>query len=103
MNWVLVNGETETGVTLHYMEEKPDQGDIVGQKRVPITSGGHRPDPVRQNDRWPPGTLMRETYPLLRAGAAPRLPQDHSQASYFGGRTPGDGLIDWRPTRPGDL
>ena len=30
VNWVLINGETETGVTLHYMEEKPDKGDIVG-------------------------------------------------------------------------
>ena len=33
---------------------------------------------------------------MLRAGTAPRLTQDHAQASYFGGRTPEDGLIDWR-------
>ncbi len=39
---------------------------------------------------------MREAYPLLRAGTAPRLTQDHARASYFGGRTPADGLIDWR-------
>jgi methionyl-tRNA formyltransferase len=38
---------------------------------------------------------MREAYPLLRTGMAPRLPQDHSQASYFGGRKPEDGRIDW--------
>ncbi|HPK53992.1 MAG TPA: formyltransferase family protein, partial [Smithellaceae bacterium] len=36
VNWVLVNGETRTGVTLHYMIEKPDAGDIVGQKEVAI-------------------------------------------------------------------
>ncbi len=42
------------------------------------------------------GTLLRETYPLLRDGQAPRLPQDHAQASYFGGRRPEDGRIDWR-------
>src|SRR5512139_3576126 len=35
VNWVLINGERETGVTLHYMEEKPDKGDIVGQERLP--------------------------------------------------------------------
>ena len=36
VNWVLVHGETETGVTLHYMERKPDAGDIVAQRSVPI-------------------------------------------------------------------
>jgi len=34
VNWALINGETRTGVTLHYMIEKPDAGDIVGQKAV---------------------------------------------------------------------
>ena len=37
MNWVLIHGETETGVTLHYMEEKPDKGELVGQERVAIS------------------------------------------------------------------
>ena len=36
INWVLVNGEKETGVTLHFMTPKPDDGDIVGQKKVRI-------------------------------------------------------------------
>jgi methionyl-tRNA formyltransferase len=40
--------------------------------------------------------LFRETYPRLRRGQAARLPQDHTQASYFGGRRPADGKIDWR-------
>jgi len=95
LNWVLVHGETETGVTLHYMEEKADQGDIVGAKRVPIT-----PEDTAltlfARMTVAAGTLMRECYPLLRAGQAPRVPQDHTQASYFGGRRPEDGLIDWR-------
>jgi methionyl-tRNA formyltransferase len=41
------------------------------------------------------GALMRESYPPLRAGQAPCVPQDQSQASYFGGRKPSDGLISW--------
>ncbi|HZK14487.1 MAG TPA: formyltransferase, partial [Desulfobaccales bacterium] len=41
------------------------------------------------------GQLFRETYPRLRRGQAPRLLQDHAQASYFGGRRPEDGKIDW--------
>jgi len=36
INWVLVNGEQETGVTLHYMTPTPDDGDIVAQHRIPI-------------------------------------------------------------------
>jgi methionyl-tRNA formyltransferase len=94
VNWVLINGERETGVTLHYMEEKPDKGDIVGQEKVAIT-----PDDTAltlfARMTVAAGTLMRETYPLLRAGTAPRLPQDQSRASYFGGRRPEDGLISW--------
>ncbi len=99
VNWVLVHGESETGVTLHYMEEKPDRGDIVAQRKVAI-------DPqdtaltLFAKMTAASEELMRDIYPLLRAGQAPRQPQDHSQASYFGGRRPEDGLIDWsRPAR----
>ena len=95
VNWVLVHGETETGVTLHYMEAKPDRGDIAGFKRVPITFEDTALTLFAKMTAAAQ-ELMRETYPLLRAGTAPRLSQEHSQASYFGGRTPADGLIDWR-------
>jgi methionyl-tRNA formyltransferase len=95
VNWVLIHGETETGVTLHYMEEKADRGDIVGQKRVAIT-----PEDTAltlfAGMTAAAGELMAETWPLLRNGRAPRLAQDQSQASYFGGRRPADGLIDWQ-------
>jgi methionyl-tRNA formyltransferase len=94
LNWVLINGEPETGVTLHYMEAKADRGDIVGAKRVPIT-----PEDTAltlfARMTVAAGTLMQECYPLLRRGQAPRTPQDHAQASYFGGRQPADGLIHW--------
>ena len=36
VNWALIHGESQTGVTLHYMTPKPDDGDIVGQKKVDI-------------------------------------------------------------------
>jgi methionyl-tRNA formyltransferase len=39
--------------------------------------------------------LLRETFPLIKAGLAPRTPQDPARATYFGGRTPDDGQIDW--------
>lgn len=97
VNWALIHGETETGVTLHYMEAKADRGDIVARKRVPIT-----PEDTAYTLfarlTVAAAELLEETYPLLRAGSAPRIPQDHSQATYFGGRKPEDGRIDWTKT-----
>ena len=95
INWVLVEGETETGVTLHYMVEKADRGDIVAQRRIAIDDEDtaltlHRK--ATEESRL----LMREVYPLLASGRAPRIVQEQSRASYYGGRRPADGEIDWR-------
>ena len=94
VNWVLVNGEKRTGVTLHCMVEKPDAGDIVGRRAVDIDFG----DTARTLcDKLcaAAGTLLAETLPLIRDGRAQRIPQDLSKGSYFGGRGPEDGRIDW--------
>ncbi len=95
LNWVLVHGETETGVTLHYMVEKPDRGDIVAQRAFPIAERDTAAD-LHRKATEATRVLFQETLPLLAAGRAPRIPQDHGRASYFGGRKPSDGAIDWR-------
>jgi methionyl-tRNA formyltransferase len=81
------------------MEATPDSGDMVARAQVPI-------DPedtaltLSEKMTTAAGELMRQTYPLLRMDVAPRIRQDHSRASYFGGRTPEDGRIDWgQPAR----
>jgi methionyl-tRNA formyltransferase len=94
INWVLVEGERETGVTLHYMVEKPDRGDIVGQRRFPIAEEDTALT-LHRRATEEARLLFREVYPLLREGRAARTPQDASQASYYGGRRPEDGEIDW--------
>ena len=94
VNWVLIHGERETGVTLHYMEVKPDRGDIVAQRAVPITDDDTALTLFRKLTDAA-AIVMRETYPLLRDGRAPRISQDHTTASYFGGRKPEDGRIHW--------
>ncbi len=99
VNWAILRGEKETGVTLHYMDEKPDHGDVVAQRRVAIA----RDDTAQTLTRKLAAEarlLLREVYPLLVAGRAPRVPQDHARASYFGGRKPEDGAIDW--SRPAE-
>ena len=95
VNWVLVHGERETGVTLHHMEARPDRGDIVAQRAVPIADDDTALSLNRKLGEAA-RLLLRETYPLLAAGRAPRIPQDHARASYFGGRRPEDGRLQWR-------
>ena len=95
VNWALVHGESETGVTLHYMTPRPDDGDIVAQKRVPISDA----DTARTLfDKIVEASseLLDETLPQLIAGTASRTPQNHAEATYFGGRKAKDGAIDWR-------
>jgi methionyl-tRNA formyltransferase len=94
VNWVLINGETQTGVTLHHMTKKADAGDIVCQRAVTIdfedTALTLHEKLCRET-----AVLLEEILPLIEAGDAPRTPQDLKAGSYFGGRRPEDGKIDW--------
>jgi methionyl-tRNA formyltransferase len=94
VNWVLVHGEERTGVTLHHMVEKADAGDIVGQRVVPIAKDDTA-FTLYGKLCVAAGILLDEFLPLMKIGRAPRIPQDISLASYFGGRRPEDGRIDW--------
>jgi UDP-4-amino-4-deoxy-L-arabinose formyltransferase/UDP-glucuronic acid dehydrogenase (UDP-4-keto-hexauronic acid decarboxylating) len=97
INWVLVNGEKETGVTLHYMTSRPDDGDIVAQERIAISDDDTALTLHRKVALTAEG-LLDEFLPRIQSGTAPRTPQDHAQATYFGGRRPADGAIDWFKT-----
>ncbi len=94
VNWVLVHGERETGVTLHYMTPRPDDGDIVGQKSVPIGDCDTVLD-LHGKLAVAAGELLDDLLPKILKGEAERFPQEYSSASYFGGRGPQDGEIDW--------
>lgn len=94
VNWAVINGETETGATLHYMVEKPDAGDIVDREKVEIAFTDTALD-VFNKVAEAAVTVIGRSFPLLVAGTAPRQPMDLAAGSYFGGRKPADGLIDW--------
>lgn len=99
-NWALVNGERVTGVTLHYMVARADAGDIVAQRRVPIAADDTALTLYRKQIAAAEA-LLREIYPQLCDGSAPRRPMDLTAGSYCGRRTPADGRIDWqRGARP---
>jgi methionyl-tRNA formyltransferase len=97
VNWAVLNGETETGATLHVMTGKADTGDIVDQEPVEIGTDDSALEVQRRVTRAAVEILKRRIEEL-KAGTAPRRPQDESRASRFGRRRPEDGQIDWSQT-----
>ena len=95
VNWQLVNGETESGVTLHYIVGRADAGDIIGQERVEVGPEDTAIVLYRKLLAAAERVLHRHLRGVLD-GAAPRIKQDESQATVFGGRKPEDGRLDWR-------
>jgi methionyl-tRNA formyltransferase len=94
VNWAIIRGETETGATLHYMTEKPDNGDIVAQQAVPILPDDTALE-VFQKVTVAAEMALNNVLPALLAGKAPAVKQDLSKGAYFGGRKAEDGIIDW--------
>ena len=95
VNWVVIKGETLTGVTLHEMVAKPDAGPIVAQKKVEIAF-----DDTAQTlfDKLvqAASAMLDEVLPGIKAKHIPKFPQDLSRGSYYGGRKPDDGRINWQ-------
>lgn len=96
--WALIHGELETGVTVHYIDDGVDTGDIVLQEAVAIA-----PDDTTAslyfNKLYPLGVkLVPEAVRLIREGKAPRIPQDPRLASFQPALKPDHTGIDWRQT-----
>jgi methionyl-tRNA formyltransferase len=95
LNWVLVKGETETGITLHAMTPKPDDGHIVAQTRLPIAwdeTALSLTDKAAQAGRG----LVRDAIPGLVDGSIQRIDQKTlGPSTYFGGRKPVDSRLDF--------
>ena len=94
VNWAVLHGETETGATLHEMAAKPDAGAIIAQTAVPIL-----PDDTAFEVFGKVTVAAEQTLwtvlPAMLAGQTLKQPNDLSKGSYFGGRKPEDGRIDW--------
>jgi len=95
INWPIILGETHTGLSIFWPDNGLDTGDILLQKTTPIG-----PDDTLGSvyfDRlFPMGVAaMLEAVDLVKAGRAPRLKQDESQATYEGRCTAESARIDW--------
>lgn len=95
VNWAVLHGETETGATLHAMEVKPDAGYIVDQTAVPILPDDTAGQVFEKVTVAAEQTLWR-VLPAMKAGQTPKRPNRLADGSYFSGRKPEDGRIDFR-------
>lgn len=94
LNWVLVNGETKTGVTIHYVDSGIDTGDIILQEVLPIdfedTALTLR---TKISHLWP--DMLNQVLEWIEKGNCPRRRQEEGKARYWQRRCPEDGRIDW--------
>ncbi|EPJ5578366.1 TPA: bifunctional UDP-4-amino-4-deoxy-L-arabinose formyltransferase/UDP-glucuronic acid oxidase ArnA [Citrobacter farmeri] len=94
LNWVLVNGESETGVTLHRMVKRADAGAIVAQQRVAISSDDtaftlhHKLCKTARR-------VLEQALPAIERKETHDVQQNESEATYFGRRTPEDSFLTW--------
>ena len=99
INWAILNGDGETGVTIMDMAHELDAGDILAQVSTPIDPAE---DAAGLFDRLAKlgGELLAETVERLEAGAAVRTPQDPEQVSYAPMLSKALSPVDWtRPAR----
>ena len=96
LNWAIINGEKESGVTLHLMTEKADAGDIVAQKKFTITRDDTAKD-VHLKAAKAAAELLAKELPLLAKlkGKVKGTRQSEKDATCFRRRKPADGAIDW--------
>ncbi|MDN2487040.1 bifunctional UDP-4-amino-4-deoxy-L-arabinose formyltransferase/UDP-glucuronic acid oxidase ArnA [Kosakonia sacchari] len=94
LNWVLVNGESETGVTLHRMVSRADAGAIIAQQRVAIAENDEALSLHRKLAEAAKG-MLASVLPTIKTQTFSETAQDDSKASYYGRRTPEDGRLDW--------
>jgi methionyl-tRNA formyltransferase len=97
INWAIIHGETETGATLHEMVAKPDAGRLAGQMAVPILINDTAKN-VFDKVTVAAELVLSKALPGLIDCTLQLTYQDLSQGSYFGGRKPEDGRIDWSKT-----
>jgi methionyl-tRNA formyltransferase len=95
LNWAIINGEQEVGVTVHFMNEEFDMGDIVLQWRVPVGAADTATDLFRKTiELFAPITL--EGLRLIGSGRTDWTRQDPAEATFFHKRSVEDSRIDWK-------
>jgi methionyl-tRNA formyltransferase len=94
VNWAIIHGEKECGVSLHAMVSKPDAGELLAQRAVPILRNDTAFD-VFQKLKCVAESMLLDVVPKMIEGQVKAQAMDLDSGSYFGGRKPEDGRINW--------
>jgi methionyl-tRNA formyltransferase len=95
INWPIIKGETETGLSIFWPDNGLDTGDVLIQKKTPI-SATDTLGSVYFDRLFPMGVeATLEAIDLVKAGKAPRIKQDETKATYEGRCGPDNAHIDW--------
>jgi len=95
INWPIIKGEKETGLSIFWPDNGLDTGDILLQKKTPI-SATDTLGTVYFDRLFPMGVdAMMESVDLVKVGKAPRIKQDETKATYEGRCGPDNARIDW--------
>ena len=95
INWPIIKGETETGLSIFWPDNGLDTGDVLLQKKTTISPDDSLGS-VYFDRLFPMGVeAMLEAVDLVKAGKAPRIKQDARQATYEGRCTAENARIDW--------
>lgn len=95
LNWALINGESEIGVTVHFMNEEFDLGDITLQSKIPVQLNDTATDLFQKTLALFPGMTL-EALDLIESGRTDWQPQDPTKATFFHKRSTEDSRIDWQ-------
>ena len=94
IQWALANGDSITGVTILYVSEKMDAGDIILQRTLPIDADDTA-ETLEPKLAAAGAALLMEAVELIRRGTAVRYPQDDAAATEVRKLVKDDGRIDW--------
>jgi len=94
LNWAILKGENETGVSVHYINEDIDTGKIILQERIEIKKTDYIADILEKaKEKYP--EMINEAVDLIDNDKVDPVEQKKENGSYYGKRNPADGLIDW--------
>jgi methionyl-tRNA formyltransferase len=99
LNWALIDGLSSSGITLYYMDEGIDTGDIIGRQSFGIGESDTAKDLLDKIVILAPDLLEHHIDAVLD-GSARRTKQDEAESSYTPRRRPEDSLIDWSKSDP---
>ena len=92
--WAIINGEKETGVTVHFIDEGCDTGDIITQSRILIKES-YTGQSILDKFKIIYPKILKKVLNNFKNNSVKATKQNNKNSSYFGKRSPEDGIIDW--------